>query len=434
MNNETDWCQEVRASTRQQRIKCETALKVQIVEQILRGKSLDTVARETGRSKKQLSFWYRRFLAGGEAYLASREDLSEISKLRQLNQALLTKAEDLEKRNRELVKALEASRTGALPRSLAHPKCSEHYAKAFEATGVEVFHVPEWRTHVLLKTAPGLELVRHATGVSGHSSLDPDCDLKGGLERLKRAGIGSVSLITDPMWSPGQNLLEAAFGSCRPFNENYMIDRGAGRIRFQKRHRKMINSSRKLCTVAQAPLAPLLERWWNLYESNRQMRAAAHSTPPKYFEMLAGLEGVDVIAAHHENEIVTMNIWLRFNDILYYIDGASNQRGIAISAPYATFAYVIEHYADCRYIFLGGSADFRGPRSDGLARFKRGFANVALRDYLCTSHLRSVVGCACKILSPNIVLPKRRYAATKSNIIFAAEYRRCSPIVEGLDD
>ena len=69
MNNETDWCQEVRASTRQQRIKCETALKVQIVEQLLRGKSLDTVARETGRSKKQLSFWYRRFLAGGEAYL-----------------------------------------------------------------------------------------------------------------------------------------------------------------------------------------------------------------------------------------------------------------------------------------------------------------------------------------------------------------------------
>ena len=118
-------------------------------------------------------------------------------------------------------------------------------------------------------------------------------------------------------------------------------------------------------------------------------RASGHSTPPKYFEMLAGLEGVDVIAAHHENEIVTMNIWLRFNDILYYIDGASNQRGLAISAPYATFAYVIEHYVNCRYIFLGGSADFRGPSSDGLARFKRGFANASARDYLCTSHLRS---------------------------------------------
>ena len=387
MNNETDYCQEVRVDTQQQRVKCETALKVQIVEQLLRGKSLDTVARETGRSKKQLSFWYRRFVAGGEAYLSSREDLSEISQLRQLNQALLAKAEDLEKRNRELVKALEASRTGALPRSLAHPKCSEHYAKAFETTGIDIFQVPEWRTHVLLKTAPSLQLVRHATGVSGHSSLDPDCDLKGGLERLRRAGIGSVSLITDPMWSPGQNLLEAAFGSCRPFNENYLIDRGLGRIRVQKRHRNMINNAKKLCDVDQVKLAPLLERWWNLYQSNRQMRVGAHSTPPKYFEMLAGLEEVDVIAAHHENEIVTMSIWLRFNDVLYYIDGASNQRGLAISAPYATVAYVIEHYVNCRYIFLGGSADFRGPRSDGLARFKRGFANTSLRDYLCTSHL-----------------------------------------------
>jgi transposase-like protein len=389
MNNETDECQEVRPSTAQQRTKCETALKIQIVEQILRGKSLDTVARETGRSKKQLSFWYRRFLTGGEAYLASREDLSQISRLQELNRALRTKAEDLEKRNRELVQALEASRTGALPRSLKHPKCSEHYAKAFEATGVDVFQVPEWRTHVLLKTAPSLQLVQHATGVSGHSSLDPDCDLKGGLERLRRAGVGSVSLITDPMWSPGQNLLEAAFGSCRPFNENYLIDRGLGRVRVQKRHRNMINDAKRLCHIDRLHLAPMLERWWNLYQSNQQMRAPVHSTPPKYFEMLAGLEGVDVIAAHYENEIVTMNIWLRFNDILYYIDGASNQKGLAISAPYATFAYVIEHYANCRYIFLGGSADFRGPRSDGLARFKRGFANVSVRDYLCTSHLRS---------------------------------------------
>ncbi len=216
MNNQTDSCQEVTGSTRQQRAKFETELKMQLVEQLLSGKSLETLARETGRSKKQLRFWYRRFLAGGEAYLSSREDLAEISKLRELNQALLTKAEDLEKRNRELVEALEASRNAAPPPSFAHPKCSEQYAKAFEATGREVFHVPEWRTHVLLKTAPSLQQVQHATGVSAHSSLDPDCDLRGGLERLRRAGVASVSLVTDPMWSPSQTVMEAAFGSCRP--------------------------------------------------------------------------------------------------------------------------------------------------------------------------------------------------------------------------
>jgi len=389
MNNETDRCQEVRASTRPQRTKCETALKLQIVEQLLRGANLDTLARETGRSRKQLAFWYRRFLRGGEAYLSGRQDLSEISKLRQLNQALVTRAEDLERRNRELVKALEAARGDALPRSLAHPKCSEQYAKAFEASGIEIFHVPEWRTHVLLKTAPGLQLVRHATGVSGHSSLDPDCDLRGGLERLRQAGVGSVSLITDPMWSPSQNILEAAFGSCRTFQENYLLDRELGRTRPRKRHRNMIHSARKLCAIDRVQLLPWLDHWWTLYHDNCQQRAHVYSTPPKYFEMLADLEGVDVLAAHHENEIVTMTIWLRFNDILYYIDGASNQRGLAISAPYATFAYVIDQYVNCRYIFFGGSADFRGPRSDGLARFKRGFANVAVQDYLCTSHLRS---------------------------------------------
>ena len=105
--------------------------------------------------------------------------------------------------------------------------------------------------------------------------------------------------------------------------------------------------------------------------------------------MLAGLEGIDVIAAQYEDEIVTMSIWLRFKNILYYLDGASNQTGLAISAPYATFAYAVEQYLEYRYIFLGTAADFRGPRWDGLARFKRGFANASVRDYLCTSNLKS---------------------------------------------
>ena len=386
MNNVTDRCQEPRPDPRQQRVKCETALKLQMVDQLLRGKSLDALARETGFSKKQLSYWYRRFLKGGEAYLSSREDLSEVLKLREVNQALLTKAEELEKKNRVLVKALEASTASTL-RPLLHPKCSESYAKAFETNGVEACYVPEWRTHVLLKHAPSIQLVQHATGVSGHSSLDPDCDLQGGLTRLKRAGVASVSLITDPMWSPSHNLLEAAFESCRPFKENYLIDRGLGPVRIRKRHRNMINNARKLCGIDRVPLAPLLERWWILHQDHRQTRVAVHPGSLKYFEMLAGLDAVDAIAAQHKNEIVTITIWLRFNDILYYIDGASNERGLQLSASYAAFAHAIEHYADCRYIFLGGSADFRGPRSDGLATFKRGFANVSVRDYLCASHL-----------------------------------------------
>ena len=389
MNNVTDRCQEARVDPRQQRIKCETALKLKIVDQLLRGKSLDDVARETGHSKKQLSFWYRRFLRGGEAYLSSREDLSELSRLRQLNRALLTQAEELAKTNRELLKALEASEVGPSPRPLEHPKCSEHYARAFEEDGVQIFYVPEWRTHVLLKGAPSLQLTKHARGVSRHSSLDPDCDLKGGLARLERAGIGSVSLITDPVWSPSRSLLESSFETCRPFKENYLIDRGLGRVRIRKRHRNMINNAKKLCDVDRATLAPLLDRWWTLHQEHRQTRVAVHSASRKYFEMLAGLEGVNVITAHHEKEIVTITIWLRFNDILYYIDGASNQKGLSISAPYAAFAYVVQHLVDCSYIFLGGPADFRDPRSDGLATFKRGFANATVRDYLCTSHLRS---------------------------------------------
>ena len=82
-----------------------------------------------------------------------------------------------------------------------------------------------------------------------------------------------------------------------------------------------------------------------------------------------------------------MTIWLRFSHVVYYLDGASNARGLAISAPYAAFAHAIRRYEACRYIIFGGSADFRDSHSDGLAVFKRGFANTSAWNYVCTSLL-----------------------------------------------
>jgi lipid II:glycine glycyltransferase (peptidoglycan interpeptide bridge formation enzyme) len=144
-----------------------------------------------------------------------------------------------------------------------------------------------------------------------------------------------------------------------------------------------------LVEISPVRLAEFLDCWWALYCEHRQTRAAVYPASRNHFELLAQLQEIEAFAVYFEKEIVAMTVWLRFNEILYYVDGASSERGQAISAPYAAFAHAIDYFSDCRYIFFGGSADFRSPQSDGLAVFKRGFANTSVRDYLCTSHFTS---------------------------------------------
>lgn len=367
------------------RTKCELEVKVHLVRELLNGKSLQSLARESGWPRKQLAFWLRRFLQGGEAYLSSRSDMSEIAALREQNRELLAKIRDLEKQHL----ALKGYERAASKPAVAHPKCSQRYARAFEERGAYSLYVPEWRTYVLVRKAPGLGQVRHATGIPGHSSLDADCDLEGGLLKLRREGIASISLITDPLWSPELRLLQEAFETCRPFKENFLINRVLRPLRIRKGHRNTINNAKKLVQISPVRLADVLDCWWALYCEHRQTRAAVYPASRNRFDMLAQLQEIEVFAVYFEKEVVAMTIWLRFNEILYYVDGASSKRGQAISAPYAAFAHAIDHFSDCRYIFFGGSADFRSPQSDGLAVFKRGFANTTVRDYLCTSHFTS---------------------------------------------
>jgi hypothetical protein len=374
-------------SLQEPRAKCETEVKVRLVRQLLGGKGLQSLALESGWPRKQLAFWLRRFLQGGEAYLSCRYDVSEIAGLKEQNRQLLAKIKDLEGQNLHLA----SYKRGPCKPAVVHPKCSKRYAQAFEERGAYSFYVPEWGTYVLVRKAPGLGLVRHATGLPAHSSLDPDCDLKGGLLRLRREGIASISLITDPLCSPDLKLLQGAFESCRPFKENYLVDRALGPLHIRKRHRNTINNANRLVQISPVRLADFLNCWWGLYHEHRKTRVVVYPASRKRFEMLAQLPELEAFVVYFEKEIVAMTIWLRFNEILYYLDGVSSERGLAISAPYAAFAHAIDHFSDCRHIFFGGSADFRSLPSDGVALFKRGFANASLRDYLCTSHFNSAV-------------------------------------------
>lgn len=366
--------------------RCPTDVKVEIVLRLLRGEAILDVARSTGRPPRQLSAWRRRFLEGAQAALDGRADLDELDALREAKEELSTRVAELTAENRRLsrrVALLSPSRSkGATP----HPFCSKAYASALADSGVQPLHVPEWGTYVLVRETPtGL---RQATGVRPIASLDPDCDLVAGIDALRRSGISSLSLVTDPMWCPDLPALQEAFASCRAFKESYFIDRETERVHLRKRHRNMVNRARRTVEIRQVALADHMDRWLELYQGNVKTRQIAQPFTETYFGRLMDVPGLRTIAVLTGDEIVTMTLWIAYQDILYYHDGASSELGFEISASYAAFAHVIDNAADSRYIVLGGAAHFADERSDGLATFKRGFANASATSYLCSIPLK----------------------------------------------
>ncbi len=265
-----------------------------------------------------------------------------------------------------------------------HPYCSEPYARASEEAGVQSLYVPEWGAYVLMRK--GSTGACHAEGVRPLEPLNPNCDVRAGLYTLQRAGISSVALITDPMWTPELSALQHAFDTCRVFKEHYFVDREA-EVRIRKGHRNQINQARRACYVQEISLAEHLDHWLALYKRNVTTRQILRPFGTAYFESLAGLPALRTLAVTVKDAIVSMSLWIRHNDTLYFHDGASDAKGFEISAAYAAFAYAIENAGECRYVLLGGSAGIRDERLDGLAMFKRGFSNSSAVSYLCSANL-----------------------------------------------
>lgn len=356
--------------------------KVNLVLRLLGGESISALSRETKRPRKQLSVWRRRFLEGGETYLGTRHKPGELEALRSVRDELSQRVESLEGENQMLSRRLSVLDGN---RSFSHPYCSAAYAQALEEDGAHAFEVPGWGTHVLVREGPGGK--RLAVGVRPFASLHPACDLQAGLDQLREAGITSVSLVTDPLWGPEHGELKQAFDISRHFKEIYLVDKESERTRIGKRHRNRIKHARSKAEVREIELRDHLERWLELYRRNVANRKIPQPFTDEYFEQLAEFPELQTFAVLVDGEIATIAMWIPYEDTLYFHDAASSAEGHAAGASYVAFAHIVENVDECRYVFLGGAADFFDDPLDGLARFKRGFANGSNVSYLCSSIL-----------------------------------------------
>lgn len=270
------------------------------------------------------------------------------------------------------------------------------YASAF---GLEVVDVEEWRTALLVRQIPG-STWRDALGCYPLALVHPRGDLQSGLSRLRATGLVSVALVPDPLNGPPSEALAAAFPVCRPFKTHYLIDREAGPVQFAPTHRRMIRKAVKACSIGLVNLRDTLEEWKRLYAHTvtRHRITGIQKFAPSYFTALADAPEVFAFAAQCDGQIVAMILWVRSGDTAYAHLEGSSIAGYKTQAIYGIFAAANDYFHDCRFLHFGGTAGVADRGYDGLAYFKRGFANRHVTSYFCGSYLDSE---RCGILMRN---------------------------------
>lgn len=259
------------------------------------------------------------------------------------------------------------------------------YANVF---GMPTADVNEWQTHVLLRPIANSRW-HDAIGCYPLAAVRREADLRAGLEELRALNLVSVALVPDPLTGPAPERLSEAFEVCRPFKTHYLIDREAGPVCFARTHRRMIRKALKDCSFGPVELRETLADWEELYghTTARHGITGIQKFPSSYFRELAEMPDVIALAAKQREDIIAMILWVRSGEIAYaHLEGSSTA-GYKAQAIYGIFAEANAYFSDCRYLHFGGTAGLDAAAGDGLAYFKRGFANREVTAYFCGARL-----------------------------------------------
>lgn len=263
-----------------------------------------------------------------------------------------------------------------------HPYASPLYARALSGAGRPV-EVDAWASFVLARALPD-GTGEDAMGAYPMAAFAQDADLEAGLEALRAAGLVSLVLVPDPLSGPGPAALAAAFELDRPFKTHQLVDPARGPFEPSKHHRDRIRRGGRRCRIERTRLAPHLDRWLELYQGLVERRAVTGlaAFDPHYFRCLAELPQLEAFTAHVDDRLCAMTLWFAHGGVAYNHLTASDEVGYANGAAFALYAAAIEHF-EGEVINLGGGAGWRDDPDDGLAAFKRGFANAEVLARLC---------------------------------------------------
>jgi hypothetical protein len=261
-----------------------------------------------------------------------------------------------------------------------HLLASRAYAVGL-AGEAAVLELPAWGSHVVRRViSDGLE---DAAGVYPLSVFGPPRDLQAGLAQLAHAGFVSVVMAPDPLLTDPAELARG-FAVLRPYKTHHLIDPARGPFAPDKHHRHEIRRAWRSCTVELVSLAAHLDVWAGLYAG---LVAARRVTGPAdfsgaYFQALAAAPAIVAFLARVDGACAAMSLWFAAEGVVYNHLNAANALGYARGANFALYDAAISHFRGAGVINLGAGLS-TGEAGDGLAAFKRGFANASVQSYIC---------------------------------------------------
>jgi hypothetical protein len=130
-----------------------------------------------------------------------------------------------------------------------------------------------------------------------------------------------------------------------------------------------------------------LEEWLVLYAHllSRHRITGIKAFSRTAFERQMAVPGLVMFRATSGNAVLGIHLWYVQGDVAYGHLGATNAQGYELMASYALYWYAIEQLRPIvRWLDLGNAPGLVEPdKSNGLLRFKSGWATDVRQVYLC---------------------------------------------------
>jgi hypothetical protein len=197
------------------------------------------------------------------------------------------------------------------------------------------------------------------------------------------SGLVSVTAVIDPLAIVDDDVLRRCFPDVlRRYKAHHCahIDAASPLRHVRSSHRRKADAARAALHVEihEPPVpADVADAWCDLYRglgARHTLSEPSRFAPASLVAQL-GLLGSFIVVAREGTDVVAAAVWFVGGTRAHYHLGASSPRGYEHSASFGVFAVAIEHLAGLgvELIDFGGAAD--GSATDGLGRFKRGWAD-----------------------------------------------------------
>ncbi len=197
----------------------------------------------------------------------------------------------------------------------------------------------------------------------------------------------SLTLVTDPFAALDADLLRRGFDRVAPFKHHYVAAPGDVAKTLPRKHVRNIERARARVDVRRCEV-PLdqFDAWCAMYEAAcarlgvTELRRFSRDA----FRRQLAVPGLLAFGAWLDGDLVGLHLWYVDGDKAYAHLSAIDERGQAAMASYVLLDRAVEHFLTrVALIDFGAGAGYRADATDGLSRFKSGWAPTTRPVFLC---------------------------------------------------